>query len=57
MFPNHGRKPNRLREYNYSGDGFYFVTICAKNRIECFGDTKNGKIILNKYGQAAEKQW
>ncbi|MFA4833868.1 MAG: transposase [Patescibacteria group bacterium] len=57
MFPDHGRKPNRLKEYDYSEDGFYFITICAKNRIECFGDIKNGEMVLNKYGQVAEKQW
>ena len=47
----------RLKGYNYAQGGFYFVTICTKNRIEYFGDIKNGEMILNKYGQAAEKQW
>ena len=26
------RKPNRLREYSYSQDGIYFITICTQNR-------------------------
>jgi REP element-mobilizing transposase RayT len=31
------RKPNRLKEYDYSQNGMYFVTICTKNREELFG--------------------
>jgi len=30
------RKPNRLKDYDYSQDGAYFVTICAKDRLELF---------------------
>ena len=30
------RKPNRLKDYNYSQNGAYFVTICAKDRLELF---------------------
>ncbi|MBQ9841755.1 MAG: transposase [Clostridia bacterium] len=26
------RKPNRLKEYDYSENGAYFITICTKNR-------------------------
>ena len=28
------RKTNRLREYDYSQNGVYFITICTKNRHE-----------------------
>lgn len=31
------RKPNRLKDYDYSRNGVYFVTICAKNHEEWFG--------------------
>ena len=30
------RKANRLKEYDYSQAGYYFVTICAKDRQELF---------------------
>jgi len=30
------RKPNRLKDYDYSFDGAYFVTICSKNHQELF---------------------
>ena len=31
------RKPNRLKNFDYSKNGAYFVTICAKSRFELFG--------------------
>jgi REP element-mobilizing transposase RayT len=31
------RKPNRLKNYDYSQNGVYFVTICTQNREELFG--------------------
>ena len=31
------RKPNRWAEWNYSNEGYYFVTICTKNRNPIFG--------------------
>ena len=44
------RKPNRLRNYDYSQNGAYFITICAKDKHELFGKIKNGKPLLNEYG-------
>ena len=26
------RKPTRLKEYDYSSNGYYFVTVCTKNK-------------------------
>jgi REP element-mobilizing transposase RayT len=31
------RKPNRLRGYDYSQNGAYFVTLCIKNRANILG--------------------
>ena len=31
------RKPNRLEGYDYSSAGYYFVTICTKDRREFLG--------------------
>ena len=30
----HNRKLNRLKDFDYSSDGSYFITICVKNRAE-----------------------
>lgn len=49
------RKPNRLRVYDYSQPGYYFVTICVNKMICEFGKVKNDKIILNKYGEIVEQ--
>ncbi|MDD4611147.1 MAG: hypothetical protein PHU73_04330 [Patescibacteria group bacterium] len=51
------RKLNRLKEYDYSQDGWYFITICVKNRIECFGEIKNGEMKLNECGEIVNQQW
>lgn len=53
----HERRPNRLKGYDYSRDGFYFVTICTKNGIPWFGKIKNDKMILNTFGKHALKSW
>ena len=51
------RKRNRLKNYDYSQDGFYFVTICTKDRKEFFGKIKDNKMMLNKYGMVVENRW
>jgi len=51
------RKPNRLKGYDYSQDGVYFITVCIQNHIEWFGNIKNEKMVLNKCGGIVEKQW
>lgn len=51
------RKLNRLKDYDYSQNGFYFVTICTKNREEFFGEIKDEEMILNEYGEIAKNCW
>jgi hypothetical protein len=51
------RKLNRLKEFDYSTPGLYFVTICAKDRVEHFGEAKDGQMILNEYGKIAKECW
>ena len=51
------RKLNRLKGYDYSQDGFYFVTICVQDRKCFFGDVKNGQMELSIVGKEAEKCW
>jgi len=49
------RKPLRLKKYNYSQPGYYFVTIRTQNRKNMFGEIKNGKMAINKYGEIINK--
>jgi len=51
------RKPNRLKNYDYSQNGYYFVTICTRNRQEWFGIIENGEMKLNENGKIAERIW
>ena len=50
------RKPTRLKNYDYSQAGRYFVTICTKNREFLFGDVINGQMRLNEYGEIAKDE-
>jgi len=34
----------RWQGYDYSQNGVYFVTICTKNRIHCFGEIRAGQV-------------
>ena len=40
------RKPNRLREYDYSTPGAYFLTICTTDRKNFFWDNVGASIAL-----------
>lgn len=51
------RKLTRLKGYDYSQAGAYFVTICAYNRECLFGKIENGTVILNKYGETIQNEW
>jgi len=50
----HHRKSIRLKGYDYSQAGLYFVTICTQNRACLFGHISNGKMKLNDAGEMDE---
>ena len=51
----HKRKSIRLKGYDYSQAGLYFITICCQNRDCLFGKIENGEMILNDAGKMIEK--
>ena len=51
------RKQIRLKKYDYSDAGWYFVTICTQNRECLFGNIINNKMILNKFGEIIKQYW
>jgi REP element-mobilizing transposase RayT len=53
----HHRHSIRLPGYDYSLPGYYFVTMCARDRECSFGNIENNKIVLNETGMIVEKQW
>ncbi len=54
---NHQRKSIRLKDYDYSQPGAYFITINVTNRKCLFGSIKNDEMIINKYGRIAQECW
>ena len=51
------RKPNRMKDYNYSQDGYYFITVCTKDREEFFGEIVDGEMRLNEVGEIVLKNF
>ena len=51
------RKSIRLKGYDYSKAGLYFITICTQNRACLFGNIVNGEMILNDAGEMIETEW
>lgn len=49
------RKSNRLKNFDYSSSGWYFVTICTQNRECLFGNIIDNHMVLNKYGKIINK--
>jgi REP element-mobilizing transposase RayT len=53
----HHRKSIRLRGYDYSQAGAYFVTIVTFQRAGLFGEIINGEMVLNETGKIIQKWW
>lgn len=51
----HKRKSIRLKGYDYSQEGYYFITICTYRKKKIFGNIINDKMVLSKYGVEAQK--
>src|SRR5690554_524293 len=53
----HHRCSIRLKGYDYSQPGLYFITLCVQNRHCLFGEIENGERICNEYGKIATTEW
>ena len=53
----HHRRSIRLRNYDYSQAGAYFVTICTHHRECLFGEITNRAMRLNDAGKIAAQCW
>ena len=51
------RRSVRLSGYNYSQNGAYFITICAKDRDCLFGQIVGGEMVLSELGNVIQKEW
>ena len=53
----HHRRSIRLKRYDYSQAGAYYVTIVTQGRECLFGEIIDGEMHLNKYGEIIRKWW
>jgi len=53
----HGRRSIRLKGYDYSGAGGYFITLVTQERECLFGEIADEKMILNAAGQMVNAAW
>ncbi|MEW6028057.1 MAG: transposase [Chloroflexota bacterium] len=53
----HHRHSIRLKGYDYSQAGAYFVTMVTFQRECLFGEVLDGEMVLSKFGQVAQQQW
>ena len=54
---NHNRQSKRLRSHDYSGQGYYFITICCYEMKHLFGYVMKNKMIMNESGKIADACW
>ena len=53
----HHRRSIRLKGYDYSQAGVYFVSVCTQNRECLFGAIVGGEMVLNHAGRMVETVW
>jgi REP element-mobilizing transposase RayT len=53
----HHRRSIRLKEYDYTQPGAYYITLCTKARQCLFGDVVKGEMHLNSLGNIAFTCW
>lgn len=53
----HHRRSIRLRGFDYTQEGAYFVTVCTQNRICLFGEVVGEEMRLNETGVLVQTVW
>lgn len=53
----HHRTSTRLRHYDYSSAGAYFVTLCTFQKQQLFGEIVEGEMVLNEIGSIVHFEW
>jgi hypothetical protein len=53
----HHRRSIRLKGYDYTQPGAYFITICTHGRECLFGEIIDGEMHLNEAGQIVVQTW
>ena len=53
----HHRRSVRLKDYDYSRPGWYFVTICVQDHIRILGEIADSIMHRNVFGDMAQACW
>jgi putative transposase len=53
----HHRRSIRLKGYDYSQAGLYFITACTQHRECLFGRVAKGEMVMNDAGEMITQQW
>ena len=53
----HHRTSSRLKGYDYSHEGLYFISICILNRECLLGKIEKNNMILSETGEIANQYW
>jgi putative transposase len=53
----HHRRSIRLKGYDYTQSGWYFITICTHQKSCLFSAIANRQLILNQFGYVASECW
>lgn len=53
----HHRRSIRLKGYDYTRSGAYFITSCVKDRMCLFGSVRDGRMRLNVLGEIVWDVW
>ncbi len=51
------RSSLRLKTFDYSQVGGYYITLCSLNRTCLFGEIDNDQVILNDFGKIVFNEW
>ena len=53
----HHRRSIRLRRYDYSQPGSYYVTLCTQGKEHLFGEIPEGEMHRNEWGDHVARCW
>lgn len=53
----HHRRSIRLKGYDYSKPGAYFVTVRTKDRESLLGEVADGQMVRNEIGEIVQEEW
>lgn len=51
------RRSLRLKDFDYTSEGAYFITICTERRLELFGSMVHSRVQLTAAGRMIDAMW